>query len=220
MQISDATIGVVVDNQYQEIEFWYPVLRFREAGANVVVIGADPTATYGSKLGYPVSPELAAAGVDASDLDAIVIPGGLAPEQLRRNTDVLRLVRDVDAAGSVVAAVCHAGWVLASAGIAEGRELTSVSIIKDDMVNAGAKYSEDDVVRDDNLVTARLPNDVGFWTKTIIEAIEDLPERPARTAPLDPPTRVSAVYSASAKVRQKAVKPGSANYMQYAVADA
>ena len=112
-----------------------------------------------------------------------MIPGGFAPESLRRNADVLKLVRGVHDAGNVVAAVCHAGWVLASAGIAAGRTLTSVSIIRDNMVNAGAHYSEDNVVRDGNLVTARLPNDVGFWCREVEAAIADLPERSPEEAP-------------------------------------
>lgn len=217
MNIEDATIGVLVENQYQELEFWYPVLRFTEVGANVVVIGPSSTTTYGSKLGFPVEPQVSAKDVNPAELDAIMIPGGFAPESLRRNADVLKLVRGVHDAGNVVAAVCHAGWVLASAGIAEGRTLTSVSIIKDDMINAGANYSEENVVRDGNLITARLPNDVGFWCKEVEAAIGDLPERPEedrRTLVADKP--VSAVYDTPAVVRQKAAAVGSANYLQFA----
>lgn len=217
MEISHATIGVLVENQYQELEFWYPVLRFTEVGANVVVIGPNATVTYGSKLGFPVEPQLSAGDVDPADLDAIMIPGGFAPESLRRNPDVLKLVKGVHDEGNVVAAVCHAGWVLASAGIAEGRTLTSVSIIRDDMINAGAKYSEDNVVRDGNLVTARLPNDVGFWCREVEAAIGDLPERAAEDrGKLVPPKPVSAVYHEPATVRQKAAAAGSANYLQFA----
>lgn len=217
MEISNATIGVLVENQYQELEFWYPVLRFTEVGANVVVIGPSATTTYGSKLGFPVQPQVAVADVSPADLDAVMIPGGFAPESLRRNADVLKLVRGVHDAGRVVAAVCHAGWVLASAGIAEGRTLTSVSIIRDDMVNAGAHYSEDNVVRDGNLVTARLPNDVGFWCREVEAAIADLPERsPEDRRKLVANKPVSAVYDAPAVVRQRAAAVGSANYLQFA----
>lgn len=221
MNIEDATIGVLVENQYQELEFWYPVLRFTEVGANVVVIGPSATTTYGSKLGFPVEPQVSAKDVNPADLDAIMIPGGFAPESLRRNADVLKLVRGVHDAGNVVAAVCHAGWVLASAGIAEGRTLTSVSIIKDDMIHAGANYSEENVVRDGNLITARLPNDVGSWCKEVEAAIGDLPERPEeerRVLVAGKP--VSAVYDAPAVVRQKAAAAGSANYLQFAERDA
>jgi protease I len=219
MDIADATVGVLVDNQYQELEFWYPVLRFREYGANVVVIGASNTTTYGSKLGFPVVPEVSAADVNGADLDAVVIPGGFAPESLRRNAEVLRIVREVHDSGSVVAAVCHAPWVLASAGLAKGVKLTSVSIIRDDMVNAGADYSEDNVVRDGQFVTARLPNDVGAWTTAVAETIAELParERPSTLSAAEP---VSAVYASPAKVRQRPAAPGSANYLQFAVTEA
>ncbi|QXJ26444.1 type 1 glutamine amidotransferase [Actinomadura graeca] len=211
-------MGVLVENQYQEIEFWYPVLRFREMGANVIVIGPSADAVYGSKLGHPVRPEFAVGDVRPEDLDAVLIPGGFAPEALRRNAGVLDLVRAVHDRGAVVGAVCHAGWVLASAGLAKGRRLTSVSVIRDDMVNAGAQYLEDAVVRDGNLVTARLPNDVGSWCREIHAAIEDLPARPARSRPLTPTRRVSAVYDLPVRVKQRAVAPGSANYTQYAAA--
>lgn len=219
MQLRDATVGVLVENQYQELEFWYPVLRFREAGANVVVIGPDNATTYGSKLGFPVVPEVKVADVNGADLDAVVIPGGFAPESLRRNPEVLRLVKEVHDAGSVVAAVCHAPWVLASAGLAKGVKLTSVSIIKDDLVNAGADYSEDNVVRDGRFVTARLPNDVGAWITKVSEVIEELPER-ERPSTLKAQRPVSAVYDRPAKVRQRPAAPGSANYLQFAVSEA
>jgi protease I len=219
MNIADATIGVLVENQYQEIEFWYPVLRFREAGANVVVIGPSATTTYGSKLGFPVVPEVNAADVNGADLDAVVIPGGFAPESLRRNPEILRIVREVHDSGSVVAAVCHAPWVLVSAGLAKGVKLTSVSIIKDDLVNAGADYSEENVVRDGRFVTARLPNDVGAWITEVMEVLDELPARqtPSRLRAESP---VSAVYTAPAKVRQRPAAPGSANYLQFAVTEA
>jgi protease I len=195
------------------------VLRFREAGANVVVIGPDDATTYGSKLGFPVVPDVKAAQVKGADLDAVVIPGGFAPESLRRNPEVLRIVQEVHAAGSVVAAVCHAPWVLASAGLAKGVKLTSVSIIKDDMVNAGAEYSEDNVVRDGRFVTARLPNDVGAWITAVSAVIEELPER-EQASELTAPEPVSAVYERPARVRQRPAAPGSANYLQFAVTEA
>lgn len=219
MDIADATIGVLVENQYQEIEFWYPVLRFREAGANVVVIGPSNTTTYGSKLGFPVVPEVNVADVNGADLDAVVIPGGFAPESLRRNPEVLRLVREVHDSGSVVAAVCHAPWVLVSAGLAKGVKLTSVSIIKDDLVNAGADYSEDNVVRDGKFVTARLPNDVGAWITQVTKVVEELPARETPSG-LKADQPVSAVYASPAKVRQRPAAPGSANYLQFAVTEA
>src|SRR5690349_19358589 len=143
MDIRDAQIAVLAENQYQELELWYPLLRLKEAGANVVVVAPAAEQVYASKLGYPVTADFAMGEVEAGQLDAVVIPGGFAPEGLRRSPQMVSLVRKVHDQGSLVAAICHAGWMLASAGIAKGRRVTCVPIIKDDVINAGGDYVDE-----------------------------------------------------------------------------
>ncbi len=218
MDIKDARIAVLAENQYQELELWYPVLRFREEGADVVIVGPRADTVYGSKLGYPVQPDVAADQVDAADFDVVIVPGGFSPEQIRRNTHMIDLVRKIDDRGGIVAAICHAGWVLASAGIARDRQLTCVSVIKDDVINAGARYLDQPVVRDGNLITSRLPNDLPDFCREIRRAIEELPAGERRTVAVSPGARASANYRAAAVVKTAAVAPGSANYLMFAAA--
>ena len=160
MNLADAQIAVLAENQYQELELWYPLLRLREEGANVVVVGPAAGQPYASKLGYPVVPDVSINDVDASDFDAVVIPGGFAPEGMRRHKPMIEFVRKVHDQGALVAAICHAGWVLASAGIAKDRNVTCVALIKDDVIHAGGKYVDQAVVRDGNIITSRLPSDL------------------------------------------------------------
>lgn len=217
MNITDARIAVLAENQYQELELWYPVLRFREAGAAVTIVGPKSDQVYGSKLGYPVVPDAAITDVNASDFDCVIVPGGFSPESLRRNEAMLDLVRNVNDRDGVVAAICHAGWVLASAGIAKGRRLTCVSVIRDDVKNAGADYVDEPVVRDGNLITSRLPNDLPDFCRVIKVAIEELPDRKPEDEPSTTyPVTSSPDYSSPAKVRTGAVAAGSANYLMFA----
>lgn len=171
MRLSGKRVAILAENMYQELELWYPLLRLREEGAEVQVIGTGSAPTYTSKLGYPVTADAAAGDVSAADFDAVIIPGGYAPDLLRRYEPVLRLVRDAFAQGKVVAAICHAGWVLASAGVLRGRRVTSVPAIKDDMVNAGAEWVDQEVVQDGNLITSRMPNDLPAFCRAIIAAM-------------------------------------------------
>ena len=171
MRLKGKTVGVLVEDHYQEMEVWYPIYRMREEGATVRIIGTGKP-EYESKLGYPVKADVDAGAVKASELDAIVVPGGYAPDILRRYDDVTSLVRDVDRRGGVVAAICHAGWVLVSAGILRGRKATCFSAIKDDVVNAGAEYVDAEVVVDRNLVTSRKPDDLPAFCRAIIDALD------------------------------------------------
>jgi len=164
-------VAVLVENNYQELELWYPVLRLREAGAQVVVVGPEANQTYQSKAGYPVKSDAAAGHVKAGEFDAVVVPGGYAPDLMRRNGDMVALVRDAFSQGKIVAAICHAGWMLASAGVLRGRRATCVSSIKDDVINAGAHYVDQEVVRDGNLITSRVPNDLPAFCREIIGAL-------------------------------------------------
>jgi protease I len=175
MELKGKTIALMVDQLYQELEVWYPLLRLKEAGANVVTIGAEAGKTYASKLGYPVKADKSYDEVRANDFDGIVVPGGFAPDHIRRHPKANQLVRDIDAQGKLVAAICHAPWVLCSAGILKGRRATSFFAIKDDVVNAGAIWEDADVVVDNNLVTSRKPEDLPAFCKACIDVLVHVP---------------------------------------------
>ncbi|MFQ6118059.1 MAG: type 1 glutamine amidotransferase domain-containing protein [Candidatus Bipolaricaulia bacterium] len=170
MRLSGKRIALLVAELYQELEFWYPYYRLREEGAEVVPVGPE-VKTYRSRLGYPAEAVLAAKDAKAAEFDGVVIPGGYAPDLMRRDSAMVQLVREAHAQGKVVAAICHAGWMLASAGILQGRRVTSVSSIKDDLKNAGAEWVDREVVRDDNLITSRFPDDLPAFCRAISEAL-------------------------------------------------
>jgi len=160
MELTGKRIAILAEDNYQELELWYPLLRLREEGAQVTVVGRETGRVHTSKHGYEVTADIAANEARSQDYDAIIIPGGYAPDLMRRDPAMVRLVRDAYDQGKVVAAICHAAWMLASADIVRGKRLTSFYSIKDDMVNAGATWVDEPVVRDDNLITSRVPQDL------------------------------------------------------------
>src|ERR1700724_3666479 len=164
--------AVLVEQMYQEMEVWYPLYRLREAGCKVTLVGPEAGQTYPSKLGYPVKSDKAAKDVSADDFDILVIPGGYAPDFLRRNEAILKLT-------SVIAAICHGPWVLCSTQALKGRKATCFSAIKDDVINAGAKYQDAEVVRDGNLVTSRKPDDLPAFMINVMQAANDQVSRRA-----------------------------------------
>ena len=178
MSLDGTKIAVLAEDNYQELELWYPLIRMTEAGAEVVVVGAGK-ASYSSKLGYPVKADTSADKVKVEELDAVIIPGGYAPDLMRRRPAMVNLVREAFRQGKVVAAICHAGWMLASAGIVRGKKATCFSSIKDDLINAGALYEDQEVVRDGNLITSRDPDDLPAFCREIIAALEEA-RRPVR----------------------------------------
>lgn len=171
MELEGKRIAVLAENMYQEMELWYPVYRFKEAGAKVTVVGPGTGKTFTSKTGYPVTVDADVRDVRAGDFDAVVVPGGYAPDYMRRTPAMVALVRDAHDQGRIVAAICHAGWMLCSAGIVRGKRATSFFSIKDDMVNAGAQWVDEEVVRDGNLITSREPGDLPAFCRSIIEAL-------------------------------------------------
>lgn len=215
MDLKDAQIAVLAENQYQELELWYPLLRLREAGANVLVVGPVDDKPFTSKLGYPVTPDLPISEAEAGDFDAVVIPGGFAPEGMRKHPSMIDFVKQVHDQGSLVAAICHAGWVLASAGIAKGRKVTCVPIIKDDVINAGANYVNEPVVRDGNIITSRLPSDLPVFAREIVSYLREAPRR-RNTEKILVPTRgrspASAVYDKPVHLAMAPRGTASADY--------
>jgi protease I len=175
MELEGRRIAVLVADHYQELEVWYPLFRFREDGAETVTVGAEVAQTYLSKKGYPVVSDEAIADARAADFDAVVIPGGWAPEALRQDARMVAFVREMHAAGKVVGAICHAGWMLASAGLARGRRVTCYRAIKDDVINAGGEYVDQEVVVDGNLITSRMPADLPAFCREIRKALVGQP---------------------------------------------
>lgn len=171
MSIQNRTIAVLVEQDYQDLEVWYPVLRLREAGAKVIIVGTGSAVEYKSKHGYPIKSDITADNVSASQLDGLVIPGGWAPDRLRQYESVLRLVRELNAAAKPIACICHGGWVLASADVVRGRKLTSYVAIKDDLIHAGAIWQDAEVVVDDHLVTSRKPDDLPAFMREFLKLI-------------------------------------------------
>lgn len=220
MQLHEAQVAVLAEHLYQELELWYPLLRLREAGANVLVVGPTNDQAYASKLGYPVRPDLAVGDLHAEDLDAVVIPGGFAPEGMRRHRPMIDLVRNVHDQGGLVAAICHAGWVLASAGIARGRRVTCVPIIKDDVINAGGDYVDEPVVRDGNIITSRLPSDLPVFCREILVYLEAAPRRRNTDrvlAPVGGRPPVSAEFASPVHAAMGPRGKASANYTMMAI---
>jgi protease I len=166
--------AVLVEQQYQEMEVWYPVYRLREAGCKVTLVGPEAGQTYPSKLGYPAQSDKAARDVSANDFDLLVIPGGYAPDHMRRCEPMIRLTSDMVEQGKVVAAICHGPWLLCSTQALKGRKATCFFAIKDDVINAGGKYLDAEVVRDGNLITSRKPDDLPAFLQAIIQAVQEI----------------------------------------------
>jgi protease I len=174
MRLAGKKAIVLVDQLYQELEVWYPLYRLREEGVEALLVGPEAGVTYPSKIGYPAVSDRAAAQVAMKDFDCLVIPGGYAPDHLRRHKGVVQIVSDAMAQNKVVAAICHAGWLLCSApGALRGRRVTSFFAIKDDMVHAGAEWIDAEVVRDRNLITSRKPDDLPAFMRATIEALAE-----------------------------------------------
>ncbi|MFQ5818468.1 MAG: type 1 glutamine amidotransferase domain-containing protein [Candidatus Heimdallarchaeota archaeon] len=171
MSLSGKKFAMLAEADFEDLELWYPTIRMREAGAEVVIVGSGSSDTYLGKHGLPVEVDIHIDQARAEDFDAVIIPGGWAPDRLRRYPAVLAFVKDMDEASKIVAAICHGGWVPASAGILKGKTMTCVVAIKDDVINAGAKYVDQAVVVDGNLITSRTPVDLPDFCREIIKAL-------------------------------------------------
>ena len=171
MELRGKRAAVLVEQMYQEMEVWYPVYRLREAGCKVTLVGPEAGQTYPSKLGYPVKSDSAAREVSANDFDVLVIPGGYAPDHMRRCEPMIRLVSAMVEQGKIVAAICHGPWMLCSTQALKGRKATCFFAIKDDVINAGADWVDAEVVVDGNLVTSRKPEDLPAFCKAAIQVM-------------------------------------------------
>ncbi len=171
MRLEGKRIAILAENLYQEMELWVPYYRLKEEGAEVKVVGAGGAKSYASKHGYPVNVDAQADQVRAVEFDAVVVPGGYAPDLMRRHPAMVGLVREAAQQGKVVAAICHAGWMLVSAGILKGRKATSFFSIKDDLLAAGADWKDAEVVIDGNLITSRKPDDLPAFCRAIVQAL-------------------------------------------------
>jgi len=160
-----------LENMYNDLEFWYPRLRLVEAGARVLVAGPEAGREYKSKLGMPAVADAAFRDLDPASLHGVIIPGGYAPDLMRRHQAALAFVRAMFEAGKLVAAICHAGWVPISAGILRGKRCTSFFSIKDDMVNAGALWEDAAAVVDGCLVSSRTPDDLPQFMTACLGAL-------------------------------------------------
>jgi protease I len=171
VSLRDKTILFFAGPLYEDLELWYPKIRLEEEGARTVVAGTGEK-TYQGKRGYPLTVDTSVGEIRAADFDGLVIPGGYAPDIMRRSQKLLQLTREIYQAGKPVAFICHAGWVPISAGIVKGKRGTSVGAIKDDLVNAGLLWEDSPVVVDGNLISSRTPADLGVFCKALIAALE------------------------------------------------
>jgi protease I len=175
MRLQGKRVAVLAEKMYEDLELHYPRLRLLEEGANVHVIGPEAGAVYESKHGYPALTTDAAADQNGSDYDCIVIPGGYAPDHMRRSPDMIRLVREAYEGGTVIAAICHGPWMLCSVPDSiNGRKVGCFPAIRDDVTNAGAEFVEgEEVTVDGPIITSRVPDDLPAFVRAIIDALAD-----------------------------------------------
>lgn len=161
----------LIHSDFEDLEFWYPILRLKEEGVEVIVAGEKAGETYVGKYGVPAHSDCAFSEINVEEFDGILIPGGWAPDKLRRFPEVIDIVRRMNDQNKVVGQICHAGWVAISAKILKGKKVTSTPGIKDDMENAGATWIDEAVVVDKNLISSRRPMDLPLYMKKYIEVL-------------------------------------------------
>ncbi|WP_087974426.1 type 1 glutamine amidotransferase domain-containing protein [Oceanobacillus rekensis] len=171
MRLQDKKIIALVDNDFEDLELWYPILRLQEEGAQVDLVGKEAKKTYIGKYGVPAESAYAFIDIRVDDYDAILVPGGWAPDKLRRYPEVLDFIRSMDESKKPIGQICHAGWVLISANILQGKQVTSTPGIKDDMTNAGATWSDEAVVVDGHIISSRRPPDLPPYVKAFADKL-------------------------------------------------
>ncbi len=171
MTLQGKNVICLLDDEFEDLELWYPVYRVREEGASVLFAGPEKGRTHIGKYGVPAKADLSFDEVDSRAIDGLLVPGGWAPDKLRRYPKVIELVKEMDAARKPIGQICHAGWVLISAKILEGRNVTSTPGIRDDMENAGATWIDEAVVVDGHIISSRRPPDLPPYGKAFVEAL-------------------------------------------------
>lgn len=171
-ELSGKQVVLLVADHHNDYEFLYPYIRMKEAGATVKIAGPDKGGEYAGKYGIPAKADMSFDELDTAKFDGVIIPGGYAPDVVRRHGAANDFVKKMFDAGKTVAFICHAGWVPASAGILDGKRCTSFFAIRDDLVNAGAQWVDEEVVVDGNLISSRKPDDLPAFCKAIIAAMQ------------------------------------------------
>jgi deglycase len=170
--LTNKKIAILIEDMFNVFEFWYPYYRLKEEGAEVMVVGSGRSDVFTGKPGTECKADVHADDVTADDFDGLIIPGGYAPDMMRRYPAMVNLVKEMYQGKKLVAAICHAGWMLASADILQGKKVTSFFAIKDDLIHAGADWVDQNVVVDGNLITSRTPDDLPAFMKAIIEHLK------------------------------------------------
>lgn len=173
MDLKGKKIAIFVEKMYEDLEFWYPKLRMKEAGADVVVI-APKKEEYEGKHGIKAKADQSIMGVKSDEFHALIIPGGFSPDHMRRTPEMIEFTKKMYDEGKPIAAICHGVWILASAKVLDGKKVTSFFSIKDDLINAGAEWVDQEVVVDGNLITSRNPDDLPAFCKKIIESLSEV----------------------------------------------
>lgn len=164
-------VAILVDELYQVLEVWYPYYRFKEAGHRVDLVAAEAGKEYHSKEGYPCTAQVSARDANPADYHCMTVPGGYAPDHMRRSAHVIQFANGMVDAGKIIAAICHGGWLLCSTKVYRGKKATCFMAIKDDIINAGAMYVDAECVVDGNLITSRTPDDLPAFCKAILDAL-------------------------------------------------
>jgi protease I len=164
-------VAIMLAEQYQVLEVWYPYYRLKESGINCDFIAAEANREYPSKEGYPCRSTVAAKNARIEDYSCMIVPGGFAPDFMRRSDDMIKLANDMVHAGKIIAAICHGAWLLCSTKILKGKTATCFIALRDDVKNAGAKYVDEECVVDGNLITSRKPDDLPAFCEAILKAL-------------------------------------------------
>ncbi|KYO65353.1 type 1 glutamine amidotransferase domain-containing protein [Thermovenabulum gondwanense] len=168
MELKGKKIIMLAEEGFEDLELWYPVIRLREEGCEVTIVGTGSSKTYRGKYGLSVEVNQEVEGILVKDYDALLVPGGWAPDKLRRYKKVLDMVKEFYDEGKLLATICHGPWVFISAKVVKGHKMTCVNAIIDDVVNAGAIYEDKEVVVDKNIITSRTPKDLPAYMRAII----------------------------------------------------
>jgi protease I len=171
MELENKTVAIFIADHFEDVELVYPYYRMKEAGAKVYLLGQEEAETYTGKHGISEKSDMSVKNADPSDFDFLIIPGGYSPDRMRMEPKFIEFTRRMNDQGKIIAAICHAPWILASAGVIREKKVTSWPSLKDDLVNAGAEYVDQEVVVDGNIITSRMPADLPAFCRTIIQYV-------------------------------------------------